>query len=312
MSFSPEQLHVIAVISNPLRFKSRVALYQAFERMCLQAGCHLVTVEATFGDRLPYLPHTPGVDHIKVGHTDELWLKENLVNIGVASLPPNWKYVAWVDADVEFIRKDWAVETIHQLQHYPVVQMFHNAIDQGPNGEVMQVHTSMGYSWVNSIPYHMGGKGSGMYGYGAYWHPGYAWAMTRTAFNAVGGLLDRAIIGSGDHHMAQCLIGTPDRSMPAGVSPAYRAMVRSWADRAAGLHKRVGYVEGTVAHHWHGKKADRKYWDRWSIVTKLQYDPTVDVAPDYRGVLHLTAKGERLRKPLETYFRARNEDSIDK
>ena len=62
------------------------------------------------------------------------WHKENLVNLGIARLPRDSRYVAWVDADLTFARHDWVQETIQQLQHYPIVQMFAEAHDLGPDG----------------------------------------------------------------------------------------------------------------------------------------------------------------------------------
>lgn len=49
---------------------------------------------------------------------DELWHKENLINIGIASPPADWQYVAWIDADVSFSNPCWAVETVQQLHHH--------------------------------------------------------------------------------------------------------------------------------------------------------------------------------------------------
>ncbi len=317
MSFVPSDLHVVAVISNPVRYASRYRLHQKFEEMCRKAGVHLTVVEAAFGERRHEVTRAnngPGqgdelVNHIQVRMRDELWVKENLVNIGFAAVPESAKYLAWVDADITFERPDWAVETIHQLQHYAVVQMWRSAIDLGPNGEAMQLHQSMGYSYVNGIP-NCKNKNAPSY-YGAYWHSGFAWAIRRDALDTLGGLLDRAILGAGDHHMALALVGRAEESLPQGLNPNYDKMVLDWQDRATQLHHNVGYVEGSILHSWHGKKKDRKYWERWSVLKKHQYDPTLDVRPDYRGVLHLTHRGERMRHDLRMYFRQRNEDSID-
>lgn len=62
--------------------------------------------------------------NLQLRTSHEIWLKENSLNLGFARLPPDWKYAAWIDADVTFARPDWACETVHQLQHNPVVQMW--------------------------------------------------------------------------------------------------------------------------------------------------------------------------------------------
>ena len=50
-----------------------------------------------------------------------------------------------VDADVEFLRADIVDETIHQLQHHSVVQMFQHCLDMGPSGEILHTHSSFAY-----------------------------------------------------------------------------------------------------------------------------------------------------------------------
>ncbi len=58
-----------------------------------------------------------------------------------------------LDADIEFLEKDVVDETIHALQHHPVVQMFQTCVDMGPKGEVMKVHTSFGYCHKTAQPF---------------------------------------------------------------------------------------------------------------------------------------------------------------
>lgn len=45
------KLYVIACISNPVRFRSRYKLYKDFEKMVLDAGAVLYTIELALGDR---------------------------------------------------------------------------------------------------------------------------------------------------------------------------------------------------------------------------------------------------------------------
>ena len=45
-------------------------------------------------------------------------------------------------------------------------------------------------------------KSKALYGKQAFPHPGYAWAWTRVALDAVGGLFELGGMDSGDHHMA--------------------------------------------------------------------------------------------------------------
>jgi hypothetical protein len=255
-------LHVIAVVSNPLRFNSRYNLYQNFAQHVAQSGAVLHTVELAYGKR-PYEIHEVCKHaHHTYGYRthEELWHKENLIQLGIQRLAltyPDWEYVAWVDADVQFSRPDWAEETVHQLQHYKVVQMWTQAMDLGPQHQAVhnQPHTGFIWAWKNlagSFP---------KYGPGALrYHPGYAWAARRDALEAVGGLIDFAILGSGDRHMAGALTGLVEQTYNHGVSPAYRHALDHY-QRLCEKHirRKVGYVETMLFHHWHGKKKDRGY-----------------------------------------------------
>lgn len=307
--FSEETLFVITPISNPKRYESRYRLYREFaEYVNAQPNTELITVELTFGDRDFALKDVK--NHIGVRCDSELWHKENLINIGASRLPTNWKYMAWIDADVKFARNDWAMETLHLLQHYSVVQMFSQATDLGPNHEGFfnadGFVCSMEKYGVYRGPY--SGK------YGLTFHPGYAWAIRREAFDGVGGLIDSAICGAGDHHMALALYGKAKVSIPAKLkeSPAYAEPILLWQERAERVIQRnVGYVPGQLLHYWHGKKKDRRYKERWQILADHSFDPRRDVVRDHQGLLRLAGTKPALRDDLRSYFSARNEDSID-
>ena len=111
---SQEHLYVIAVVSNPARFQKRYKLFEEFcERMLLEPKVKLMTIELQNGDR-PF--ETKSLVQLRT--KDELWYKENLINIAVTHLPSDWKYMAWIDTDIEFTNKNWVDETIQQLQTY--------------------------------------------------------------------------------------------------------------------------------------------------------------------------------------------------
>lgn len=328
-SFTPDQLHVIAIVHNPLRYRSRDVLFQQFVKHMEDAGVTLHIVEAAFGER--HHRHTWGEHHhIMVQHSHELWMKESMINLGFSRLPGDWKYAAWIDADVAFTRPDWAAETIHQLQHYRVVQMFQTAADLGPTGEIIDTHNSFGWSYADRLPkwthgnapesveqecgyYYGGSETSGTGPKGKFWHPGYAWAIRRKVFDDLGGLVDWSALGSADHLMALAMIGNVDKSFPPGLHPNYMKKALQWQDLAT-EHVRgdVGFVPGSIVHGWHGRKKDRAYISRWKVLQQHVYDPETDIRRDHQGLVHLTRPGERMRDDLRHYFRQRHEDSIDK
>lgn len=311
-----DKLYVIAVVSNPIRFKSRYKLYKEFkERIESNPFVELYTVEQAFGDREFQITDRNNPRDIQIRSFHELWHKENMINIAAARLPIDWEYMAWIDADISFVDKNWAEETIHELQHYMVVQMFSHALDLGPKNETIQTHTGFvrsyfaeNYKFPNMLK-------RDEYGYprkGAYAHPGYAWAIRREAFDELGGLVDWAILGSADYHMACAFIGHVEKSIPTFTSDRYRKKLYTWQSRAENFIRRdIGYLPGTIFHFWHGKKSSRGYVSRWDIIKKYNYDPDKHLKRDSQGLWQLTDYSIGFRDAIRKYFRMRNEDGID-
>ena len=305
-----DQLHVVTCISNPVRYQSRWRLYERFAERMARTGVRLLTVELAYGER-PFVVTRAGCrDHVQLRSRSELWSKENLLNIGFSHLPADWKYAAWIDADVEFANADWASETVERLQLFDVLQLFSQAVDLDPEHQVLScVKPKSGfmYAWWNGLP------ASKHYDDGN-WHPGYAWAIRREAYVASGGLMDFCVLGSADRHMAMSLVGKAGLSVSRKVSPAYKRRVLAWQDRAERyIQRNVNFVPGLLTHWWHGKKKDRRYIERWSILSRHDFDPDLDLKRDWsqHGLLELTARCPALRDDIRRYLRARNEDSVD-
>lgn len=305
MGLTKKDLHVIAVVSNPIRYKSRYDLYHRFAEKMHKQCVNLYTVECQFGERDFAVTNNSDPKHLQLVTLNEVWHKENMINLGINRLPRDWKYVAWVDADIVFDRDDWVEETLHALQHYEVVQLFQNAIDLAPDGSVVQLHHGFMWQYLRGAPFNAK--------YYPFWHPGFAWAATRDAINSMGGgLPERCILGSADHHAALALIGKAYASIPNNVSESYRRYIYDWQDRVIrNIKKDVGYVPGTIKHLWHGKKKTRFYQERWGILQKHKFCPYKDLKRDWQGLLQLEDHLVDLRDDIRAYFRARLEDSID-
>jgi hypothetical protein len=303
---------VLSVVSNPTRYKSRFSLKKNFDEYMqgeLAGDPNVVhfTVETAFGDRFHEVTDRSNPHHIQLRTTHELWIKENMLNVAMQHAVrqyPNLEYFYWIDADIEFHRKDWVEETWHALQHHPFVQMFSDCIDLGPNGEIIQTHK--GFVWCYDTGQPFKSK------YGPFWHPGFAWAARREAINKLGGLLDMGILGAGDHHMALALIGKAQWSMPGKIHPNYAKQVLRWQSLAEQyIRGNIGYIPGTIFHFFHGKKKDRKYQERWSILEQHQFDPEVDIIKDAQGLWQFTGNKPAFEWDMRHYFRQRNEDSTD-
>ena len=297
-----DTLDVVTAIANPIRWQSRARLYRQFEEQMLDSGVRLTVVECAYGDRPFELADNPHITHVPVRARSLLWVKENLLNIGLGRLKQDWHYAAWIDADIIFRRSDWATETVHTLQQYDVVQPWSDCYDLGPNDEHLQVHRSFCRLAHEGAPI-----ASSNYTFA---HPGYAWAATRRALTLLGGLIETAALGAADHHMALALVDRVRESVPGGISDGYMRPLLRWQDRARQhIAGNIGYVPGSIEHIWHGAKTKRAYIDRWSTLTRNDFDPEQDLIRNTWGVLELAGNRPQLRLDIDRYFRARDEDS---
>lgn len=325
---------VITVLSNPIRYKRRYELYWQFAEMCRNAGVNLITVEQAFGNR-PYMVTEPNNPyHLQLRSVEELWVKENMINLGikhaVSIATDGVREVAWVDADCASTRspRDWFEETWHQLQHYQFVQMWEQMIEV--DYDYRLIGESMPSFMANYIKY--GSPDPAMFkkiqengthdGYPwqmenkrksvIFGRPGLAWAANLDAWNSVGGLIDYAILGAGDWYMAHGLVGTLERARSEYAEGPYMSKMLQWQTRAERWIKRdVGYVPGLVYHYFHGQKANRFYGTRGKILSECQYNPETDIKFDVHGMLQLETWDDRqikIRDKIRGYMRARDED----
>jgi hypothetical protein len=311
----PTPLFAVTVIFNPQRYLSRYRLYKAFAKHMADGGTQLLTVEIAFGDREFEVTELGNPWHLQLRTKSNLWHKERALNLGFARLTqlvPDWKFGAWIDADITFYRPDWAQETIHMLEHHPVVQMFGVAANMDPQGYRQWCCESAFRQFVEKRI----GSGTDFYGKGVGGHPGLAWACTRSAFETMGGLIDFCPAGGGDTYMANALRGywqkgDSNHKTITEFSPEFVREVNTWADRVAAFKQNVGYVHGTVAHHWHGNSFQRGHKIRWDALMKHQFNPRRDLEPDAQGLYRWTGNKPELEGIIQGSFIHRNEDSVD-
>jgi hypothetical protein len=323
---------VVTIINNPERFKRRYELYHRFEDMCQSAGVNLVTVEQAFGNRDFVITNSNSRNHLQVRSESQVWLKENLINLGIQhalqlaqSNNKPAREIAWIDADCRPAApsKVWFDETWHQLQHYDFVQMWEEMIDLSPTHfaitkpqkSFMAAYVQNGCPSSDEMKKIERDKPARYYSSSVFGRPGLAWAARVDALNKVGGLIDFCVLGAGDWYMAHGLVGTLSYATNEYARGPYQQKLFDWQDRA--LHfikKNVGYVPGLVIHDFHGKKKDRRYGSRGKILADNKYNPDTDITYDTHGMIQLNVMDNRqirLRDEIRGYFRARNEDSVD-
>ena len=389
-----EPLYAIVPVQNPWRWRSRWKHTERAIKHFVDSGAVVILVELAFNRRefafencglhgtlanCEILPEGHNFRHQFVGlrSSDELWLKENMINVGVSRIPDwNWKQVCWLDSDVMFARPNWVGECIHKLQHYAFLQMFSHARDLAPNYEMLpedyphadgrgfvdafyagkligmdsdeprklqnqtpRIDSPIALKPHPSHPIHKPRPGHKPhpphpehpdrpgkpdkpeepdypYPYPGRVFPGLAWACTRKAWDDVGGLIDIAIWGGGDWHMAHALIEKTEGMMRSDLHRNYKKIVMQWYYRChTHIRRNVGVMEGTILHNWHGRKSQRGYNVKHGLLAKVGFDPLRHLKRDMQNIFQLhddrSTAFVKLRDILRKIAKERNEDSID-
>lgn len=303
-------LYVILPYFNFCKSRRRYILFMEFlDRIKKYENIKIVISEATNTEEFDLPNDLEGLySHHGYKLNSEYWCKENLINLAVKQLPLNWKYIAWIDADLTFLNENWVSDTIEALKESEFVQLFETAIHMGPHEEAMKIDKSFGYMHKKS---NTEWRSDCKYGY---WHCGFAWACNRYAYDKTNGLIDYSILGSGDYHMAMALINKVEESFPREkekIHPSYYQKLKDYEALIRIYKIRLSYTPGTILHHWHGRREDRKYVERWNILYEHNYNPDEDIEYDEDGLLNLSNYGKRMEIDIMQYFIERREDNMN-
>jgi hypothetical protein len=298
-----DKLHVISVISNPCLYAKRYILMKEFIKRFEneEPNCILYIVELAYGNQKFIITDKNNNKHLQLRTDIPIWHKENMINLGVKKLlPKTWKAFAWIDADLEFENNTWASDTLKILNGTKdIVQIFSHCVDMDNNEMTMKVMNSAGYQYTKQKQYTTNGEN--------FWHPGFAWAMTRKAFERVGGLYEVSILGSGDHIMMHCLLNNGKNSISSTNTDDYKNSILEYEKKFCKL--RFGYVPGVIRHYYHGSKKNRGYQERWKILVNNKYSPTIHIKKDSNGLIIPTKEfSKELQQEIFDYFASRNED----
>lgn len=215
--------------------------------------------------------------------------KENLINIGIKRLlPADWEYCAWIDSDITVLTENWDLITAETLNvPFPfLVQPWSKFSDLGATGEVISIQK----------PFCMKTRTG---------HCGNLWAMNRKAYDQIGKLYDKAIVGSGDSIVSYALIGRNfSETHGEFMTESFQKDLKEYSEKFQDID--MGYCSSEIIHNYHGDKKHRSYFKRWEILK--EYNPQTDVEYDCEGLLvPSTCMSAKLRKDLIEYFLSRKE-----
>lgn len=255
--------------NNPYRTKAFNVFYDTIKHLN-----HMV-IECVIGDAKPELPENSNIKRV---YTDTLlWHKETLLNLAIKNLPPKYKYVFWVDADVLFTNKNWLVESVEKLKTVNIIQPFEFCVhlekdELEPSFDmesakisvdsIMTInrHPMVWRSFASNAEDSPSRSCSDNYDY--HGHVGFAWGAKRSILEACR-LYDRALIGGADHIMAHAAAGHIPHSCITKSFTDDIQSVNEWSrDFHAQVKGLIGYTNGDLYHIWHGDLKDRQYLKR--------------------------------------------------
>ena len=297
------KLNVIIALSNPCQYARRYILCREFIKRFEEEeeNVNLYVVELIYPGQRFIITDSKNKRHLQLKSQVPIWHKENMINLGVKYLlPKTWKAFAWVDADIEFESSNWALDTLKILNGCKdIVQVWSHAIDMDFDKSNLNIFNGFGYSFSKQKAYTTSPKN--------YWHPGFAWAMTRKAYEKVGGLYDKGVLGSGDNIMALTLINKVGLTLNMDYHEDYKNSILEYQEKSKKL--RLGYTPGVIRHYYHGTKANRNYTNRWAILIKHSYSPKEHLIYDKEGILIPTVNFiNEFKEDIYNYFKERKED----
>ena len=298
-----EKLNLIVIISNPCLYKRRYILLSEFVRRIEEEedNVELYIVEMIYSGQKFVITDNNNPKHLQLTSQTPIWHKENMINLGVKYLlPTNYKAFAWVDGDIEFENNNWALDSLKILNgSKDIIQLFSHCVDMDKDNTTLNLFQSFGYNYNKNKSYSTKKID--------FWHPGFAWAITRKSYEKIGGLFQLGILGSGDNVMALSVIGNVSRIINNHYSNDYKHAILDYQKKLKTL--RLGYVPGVIRHHFHGKKGNRKYVERNDILIKHNYSPTLHLTTDDSGILIPTDYfTDEFKGDIMKYFIERKED----
>lgn len=249
----PEDLDVILCHYNPAGWKRTPKLLHEVCQHLVSAGAEPLVLQVVRPPAEPAaLPH--GVRNVVYESQSVLFHKENLWNLaaGMTTRPK----LLFLDGDVVFSRRDIFRAVGDALDSCDVIQPFSSAVWTSQNGGVDLVREPSALALENGEQPLLGR-----------YHPGFAWAMTRRFFGQCRGFYERHPLGGGDAAFVFSMTpGVP--RLPKTDSHAF-AETQSYKDyrsRMLSLKPRIGHIEGSVYHLWHGTRENRRYEERYAFM----------------------------------------------
>lgn len=227
-----------------------------------------------------------------------MWQKEPALNVCVKHLPPQYTKVVVCDSDIWFANPEWLAQTSAVLNVVNACSPYHTAHWTNHEGGIDLSRSSIGADPEGLIPLWRS-------------HPGFAIALTRDFWDEEGpnGIYPFYVVGNGDTALGTALCNLDPTKICVKMFRVGNIMesYMLWHARVRKWNTGFTYVAGDLYHEYHGKLADRKYYERLQWIQSL--DPAVHLKFNDDGLLEWTEDAPKtMVEQVAAYFSVRKED----
>jgi hypothetical protein len=266
---------------NPCGYVRPLQNLVFFENKLRLANIPYFSAEMIVGDQQPMLSNPTCVYKSK----SYLFYKEELFNKLEKLIPAQYTKIMFLDTDIIFNCTDWVDRLSRMLDTNDIVQVFERVC-----------YLDLTYNenhWMNAstVDYNVSGSGFG-------------WAMTRSFLHRIGGFFDKCTLGSGDSIFFHSIVNRPVMKYPV-----IQSFINEYREKIAGLNPKWSFLPGVNIYHLtHGSRINRRYADRYGILTRSDFTWDSLFYKNDDGFWEL--KDENINAEFFQYFKNRSEDSI--
>lgn len=256
------------------------------------------TVEVRHPKSSSALSHEANV--IRYTLSDNIWCIESARNAAIRQCISDVDAVICMDADLVFDDTDWWKIVLQSLEKYPVLQGFESGIWLDAAGSASYQRKSLLWghrqqelkSWPESCEDRF--------------HVGFCWAARRDFWTEGPGIPDWVCFGANDRALALACTNHQHHQWTGwwrARLDAYTTELHRWMGK-----EKAGYAPLTVRHLWHGDVKNRRYAERSTRLSKVNWPRHCRY--NEGGLLSWTDEGHKLHNEWfkQTMLLRQNED----
>jgi hypothetical protein len=196
-------LAVCVAFFNPTRAERPFALLLELVFQYAAAGAPVFIMELIYDDEPPQLQSLQGATVYHVRSHSVMFHKENLWNLLAARVPHHYTKLLFLDANVFFFEPYWYDAISCALDVHPIVQPFHSVMHTtADRSSAIRFHPGLAAAYATAGRARVFQSGTAV-------KPaaGFGIAVQRSWLAEVGGFMDMAVMGGGDHLLGAALHG---------------------------------------------------------------------------------------------------------